>query len=134
MKWVKDVEDEDGYGWLQRVFYRWREAEREDVPEYWINDDGNIDFNYYGKHMEMNGKDQDPEDIKKWLEDHSSIIDWEEFEEWCEEVWDKEGYEWLHTIVAAWEAEESGIPVEWIDEEGMIEWSYVAEYLETNKG
>ena len=64
MKWVKDVEDEDGYGWLQRVFYRWREAEREDVPDYWINEDGNIDFYYYGKHMERNGNDQDPKEIK----------------------------------------------------------------------
>ena len=84
--------------------------------------------------MERIGNDQDPKEIKQWLENHSSIIDWREFEEWCEEVWEKEGYEWLHKVVALWEAEKGEIPEEWINEDFMIEWSFVAEYLEANKG
>ena len=48
---------------------------------------------------------------------------------------DKEGYEWLYEVLEEWEAEEIEYmpPEDWINDDGMIEWSYVEEYIEQNK-
>ena len=62
-----------------------------------------IDLYYYGKHMERKGNEEDPKEILQWLEDHSNIIDWEEFEKWSDENFNQEGYEWLGKVFRLYE-------------------------------
>jgi len=70
--WAEDVEDMPGYGWLEKVFYFWREDEQKDIPEYWINDDHMIDMYYLIEYMESHKSD--PEELRKWLENHRRSI------------------------------------------------------------
>jgi len=121
-----------GYGWLEKVFYYWREEEQKDIPEYWVNDDHMIDMYYLIEYMESHKSD--PDALLKWLENHQRSINWEEFEVWADSVHDEPGYGWLQKMVATWEAAGSEVPDEWIGDDGMIEWDYVTEYLENQKG
>ena len=99
----------------------------------WIKEDGFIDFDKLAAFIEENKDEATPERARKWFESHDDIIDWDDFEEWAEKVIDKEGYEWLREVVAEWEANDGDVPKEWIREDGLIEWSYAAEYVEENK-
>lgn len=85
-EWAEDVEDMPGYGWLEKVYYYWREAEQEDIPDYWVNDDHMIDMYYLIEYMESHKSD--PEYLRIWLENHKNSIHWEEFEIWAESVQD----------------------------------------------
>lgn len=51
-RWAERVKDEEGYFWLEKVFYRWREAEYEDLPDYWINEDGMLIIERWAQYME----------------------------------------------------------------------------------
>ena len=127
--WVDDVEDEPGYDWLQGVFRMWEQDEAHDIPQEWIRSDGTIQFRkiaQYIQQMVRSGEEIDADEMSEWFDDHEDMIRGDDFDNWFMRVKDLDGYEWVNEMSFT----RGDVPEEWINDDGMIEWSYASDFID----
>lgn len=78
-----------------------------------------LDWDMIAEEIEEKKWDIEAEEAAKWLHENDHRIDWDEFEEWYDEVVDKPGYEWLrgaYMLYSEWK-EKNGEERRW-DKDG----------------
>ena len=82
--------DEDNDEFLEDEEYNEWDDEYIDWTEYAeLGPDGKLNFDEVAEFMEKEKENMDADEAREWFEDHAILIDWDDFDDWSNEVIDE---------------------------------------------
>jgi len=97
--WIEDVRGEPGYEWVDEAL----EIQRRKDEGWDEDDEEEFDWDVVARHIDEKKYDITAEAAAAWLYKNEDKIDWDDFEEWYDEVEDEEGYEWVDDALEEYE-------------------------------